>query len=140
MDMMQQLLQVRSADGGQQEENSGGSGRGHANDDSGGTGRAQRKEGATGTGVVATTATAAGGRVSSHSSRASDGSIPADDMGRRPEVPAGAGPMIKMQRGEARDSFLAGIAAYDGDGVLSFGFQRPPRVVPPILKREKGKL
>ena len=50
------------------------------------------------------TATAAGGRVYSHSSRASDGSIPADDRDRRPEVPTGVGPMFNMQCGEARDS------------------------------------
>ena len=76
--------------------------------------------------------------MSNHSSRASGGSRPADDTGRRPEVPAGVGPMIDMQRGETRCSFLAGIAAHDGDGVLSFGFQKQPRVVLPMLKGEKG--
>ena len=74
MGMMQQLLQAKSADGGQQEEASGGPGKGDANDDSGGAGRAPREEGAVGAKVGATTATAAGGRVSNHSSRASDGS------------------------------------------------------------------
>ena len=139
MDMMQQLLQAKSADEGQQEEKSGGSGRGDANDDSGGAGRAPREEGAAGVGVGATTSTAAGGRTSSHSSRASDGSRSANDTGRRPEVPAGVGSMINMQHGEARDSFPAG-AAHDGDEVLSFGFQRQSRVVPPVLKGEKGEL
>ena len=43
--------------------------------------------------------------------------------------------MIYMQRGEARDFFLAG-AAHDGDGVLSSSFQRQSRVVPPVLKGE----
>ena len=43
-----------------------------------------------------------------------------------------------MQRGKARDSFLAGVA-HDGDGVLNFGFQRQSRVVPPVLKAEKGE-
>ena len=60
--------------------------------------------------------------MSSHSSKASDGLRPADDTGRRSEVPAGVGPSINMQRGETGDSFLAGIAAHDGDGVLSSGF------------------
>ena len=40
MGMMQQLLQVKSADEGQQEKKSGDSGRGDANDDSGGAGMA----------------------------------------------------------------------------------------------------
>ena len=70
--MMRQLLQVKSADGRQQEEAPGGSGRGDANDDSGGAGRASREEGATVTRVVATTVTNAGGKMSSHSSRAPD--------------------------------------------------------------------
>ena len=47
--MMQQLLQVKSADGGQQEEKSGGSGRRDANDDSGGVERVPREEGTAGT-------------------------------------------------------------------------------------------
>ena len=66
--------------------------------------------------------------MSSHSSRASDGSRPSDDTGRRPEVPAGVGPMINIQRGKATDPFLAGIVAHDGDGVLSSEFQRQSRV------------
>ena len=118
MGMMQQLLQAKSADGGQQEEKSGSSGRGNPSDDSGGTGRAPREGGAAGTRVGATTATAAAGRVSSHSSRSSDGSRPADDTGRRPKVPAGVEPMINKH----------------GDGVVSSGVQRQLRVVPPVLK------
>ena len=39
---------------------------------------------------------------------------------------------------ESRDCFLAGIAAHDGGGILSPGFQRQPRVVPRVLKGEKG--
>ena len=78
--------------------------------------------------------------MSSHSSRASDGSRPAHDTGRRPKVPADMGAMINMQHGEAGDEFLAGIAAHDGDRVLSSGFQRQSRVVPPALKGERGKL
>ena len=43
-----------------------------------------------------------------------------------------------MQRGEARDLFLTG-AAHDGDEVLSSGFQRQSRAVPPVLKGEFQK-
>ena len=137
MGMMQQLLQAKSADGGHLKQKSGGTGRGDANDDSGGAGRAPRKKGAAGAKVGATTATAAAGRVSNHRSRALDGSRPADDTGRRPEVPADVSPMINMQRGETRDSFITGISAHDDGGVLSSGFQRQPRVVSPELKGEK---
>ena len=132
--MMQQLLQAKSAGGGQQEDKSDGSGKGDANDESGGAGRAPREEGAIGTRVGSTTETAAGGKMSSHSSRASDRSRPADDTSRRPEGPAGVGPMINMQRGEASSSFLTGIAANDGDEVLSSSFQRQSRVVPPVVQ------
>ena len=138
MGTMQQLLQAKSADESQQEDKSGGSGRGDENDDSGGAGRVPRKEGAVGTRVGVTAKTAAGGKMSSHSSRASDGLRPADDTGRRPEVPADVGPMINMQRGEAGDSFLAG-ATHDSDGGLSSGLQRQSRVVPPVLKGEFQK-
>ena len=78
MGMMQQLLQAKLSDG---------TGRGDANDGSDGGGRASREEEAAGARVGATTPTAAGERVSSHSSRASDGSRPADDTDRTPEVP-----------------------------------------------------
>ena len=140
MGMMQQLLQTSSADGGQQEEKSGGTGRGDANNDSGGAGRAPREEGAAGARVGVTTATTAGGKVSNHNSTASDGRRPADDTGRRPEVPAGVSPMINMQRADARYSFLAGIATNNGgSGVLSSEFQRQPRVARPVLKGEKGE-
>ena len=77
--------------------------------------------------------------MSSHSNRASDGSRPADNTGRRPEVSASVGSMINMQSGEARDSFLVG-AAHDGDGVLNSGFQKQSRIVPSVLKAEKGEL
>ena len=95
--------------------------------------------GAAGTRVSATTEPAAGGKMSSPSSRASDASRPAYDTGRRPEVPVAVGPMIHMQRGKARYLFLAGIAAHDGDGVLSSGSQKYSRVVPPVLKGEKSE-
>ena len=56
MGMIQQLLQAKSAGGGQQEEKSGGSGRGDATDDSGGAGREPCEEGDVGTRVGATAA------------------------------------------------------------------------------------
>ena len=67
----------------------------------------------------------------------SDVSRPADDTARRPEVSADVGLIINIQRGEARDSFLADIAAHDGDEVLTSGFQKQSRVVPPVLKGEE---
>ena len=84
MGMMQQLLQAKSANGGQQKGESDGTGRGDTNDDNGGAGRAPPEEGAANARVGATTATAAGERVSNHSSRTSDGSRPAGNTGRRP--------------------------------------------------------
>ena len=72
------------------------------NNSSGGTGRAPHEKEVAGARVGTTTATGAGGRGSNHSSRASDASRPAADTGRRPEVPAGVGPMINKQLGETR--------------------------------------
>ena len=48
--------------------------------------------------------------------------------------------MIDVQRGEARGSYLAGVTAYDEDrDVLRTDFKSlPARVVPPVLKAEKG--
>ena len=69
---MQQLLQAKSVDEGQQIKESGGTGRGDATDDSGGAGRAPREEGVAGPRVGVATAAAAEGRESNHSSRASD--------------------------------------------------------------------
>ena len=106
MGMMQQLLRAKLADGGDQEYKPGSTSRGYANDDSNGAGRAPREEGAAGARVCTTTATSAERRVPNHSSKSSDESRSADDTGRRPKVPAGVGPMINMQRGEARDSHL----------------------------------
>ena len=103
MGIMQQLLQAKSADGGQQEGESSGTGRGDANDDSDGAGRPPREEGTTGARIGATTATAAGGRVFNHIGKVPNGSRPADDTGRRPEFPADLGAMISMQCGETGD-------------------------------------
>ena len=55
MVMMQQLLQAKSADGGQEKDKSGGSGRKDANDDNGGAGWAQREKGAAAPRVGTTT-------------------------------------------------------------------------------------
>ena len=64
-------------------------------------------------------------------------SEPADT---RPGLPTGVGPMIDVRSGEARDPYLAGITAYDqGRDVLRAEFKSlPTRVVPPVLKAEKG--
>ena len=64
-------------------------------------------------------------------------SEPADT---RPGLPTGVGPMIDVRSGEARDPYLAGITAYDqGRDVLRAEFKSlPARVVPPVLKAEKG--
>ena len=140
MGMMQQLLQAKLADGGQQKEQLGGTSRRDANDDNGGAGRAPREKEAAGARVGATTATTAvWGSVSNQSSRASDESRPADDTGRRPEVQADVGPMINMKRGETKDSFLVDIAAHNSGGVLRSGCQRQPGNIPPVLKGKKGK-
>ncbi|CAN0101652.1 unnamed protein product [Ascophyllum nodosum] len=65
---------------------------------------------------------------------ASEPTRPADDIGRKPDVPAGVGSTVNMYSGEARESHLAGIAAHDrGSGVLNLSFHRQPRVIPPVL-------
>ena len=138
MSMMQQLLQAMSADGGQQKDESGGTGRGNTNDNSGGARRAPREGGAAGARIGDTITSTAGGRVSNLSSRAFDRSGPTDGTDRRPQVPAGVGPMTNIQRGETRDLFLASIAAHDGGRVLSSSFQRQLFcAVPPVVLREE---
>ena len=64
---------------------------------------------------------------------------PADDTSRRPGLSAGVGPMIDVQRGEARVPYLAGLAAHDeGGGVLSTDFKSlSARVISPVLKAKK---
>ena len=118
MGMMLQLFQAKSAGRGQQEETSGGSGREDANDDSGGGGRAPREEGVTGTRVGATIIAAERGKMSIHSSRESDRSRPADDTGRRPEIPPGVGPMINTQCVKAGDSYFSLVTV-----VMEFEFR-----------------
>ena len=98
--MMRQLTQTRTAGVGQREEESGGTGRGAAHNYSGGAGRvpatADTSYGATAVGATAVA------EVPVHSRAASEAGRPADDTSRRPVLPAGVGPMIDFQRGEAR--------------------------------------
>ena len=140
MNMMSQLLEAKSTGGSQQKEEgkSGGIGRGGAHNYSGGAGRASPTAG-TSDGVTAIEAAAAA-EVPVHSRRtASEPTRPADDIGRRPDVPAGVGPTVNMYSGEARESYLAGIAANDGgNGVLNPSFHEQSRVIPPVLKGGKG--
>ena len=114
MDIMSQLVEAKSADGGQQreEEESDGTGREAAHNYSGGGGRVSPTADI-GYGATALGATAA--EVPVHSRRAaSEPTRLANDFGRRPEVPAGVGPTVNMYSGEARESHLAGMAAHDG--------------------------
>ena len=64
-------------------------------------------------------------KVPVHSRRAAlEPTRPADDIDRRPEVPAGVGQTVNMYSGEARESQLAGIATNDGgSGVLHPSFR-----------------
>ena len=105
---------------------------------SGGAGRASpTADTAYGASVIGASAAA---EVPVHSRRtASEPTKPADDIGRRPEAPAGVGPTVNVYSGEARESHLTGIAAHDGNsGVLSPSFHGQPRVIPPALKGGKG--
>ena len=140
MDMMSQLLEAKSAGGGRQreEEESGGTGRGGAHNYSGGAGRASPTAD-TGCDAPAIGAVAAA-EVPVYSRRtASEPSRPADDIGRRPEAPAGVGPTVNVYSGEARESHLAGIAAHDGgSGVLNPSFHGQPRATSPVLKGGNG--
>ena len=136
MDIMSQLLEAKSAGGGQQreEEESGGT----AHNYSGGAGRASPTAD-TGYGVTEVGAAAAA-EVLLHSRRAaSKPTRPADDIGRRPEVPAGGGSTINTYSGEASESYLAGIAGHDGGSTgLNPSFHGQSYVIPPVLKGGKG--
>ena len=134
--MMRQLTQTRTAGVGQREEESGGTGRGAVHNYSGGAGRVTLTAD---TDYGATTGATTAAEVPVHSRAASEPGRPADDTSRRPVLPAGVGPMIDVQRGEARVPYLAGIAAHDeGGGVLSTDFKSLlARVIPPVLKVEK---
>ena len=144
MSMMRQLTQTRTAGGaGQHEEESGGTGRGAAHNPSSGAGRVPPTA-VTGYDVTAVGAGRTGGAAAVEATAAREFTVhnraasePADT---RPVLPTGLGPMIGVQRGEARDPYLAGITAYDeGRYVLRTDFKSlPARVVPPVLKAEKG--
>ena len=140
MNVMNQLLEAKSAGGGQQrkEEESGGTGRGATHNYSSGAGRASPTAD-TGYGVTAVGAAAAAEAPVYSRRTASEPTRPADDIGRRPEAPAGVDPTVNMYSGEARESHLAGIAAHDGRScVLNLSFYGQPRVIPPVLNGEKG--
>ena len=133
MGMMRQLTQTRTAGAGQHEEESGGTGRGAAHNPSSGAGRVPPTAVGRTRGAAVVEATAA--REFTVHDRAT--SEPADT---RPVLPTGVGPMIDVRRGEARDPYLADITAYDeGRDALRTDFKSlPARVVPPVLKAEKG--
>ena len=99
---MQQVLQTKSADEGQQKEKSGGTGRGDANHDSGGAGRAPREEGAAGASVAPQNQLLPDEECSIP---AAECRMDQDLLNTRAgaEVPAGVSPMINMQPGETRD-------------------------------------
>ena len=141
MSMMRQLTQTRTAGAGQHEKESGGTEREAVHNPSSGAGRvpptAETSYGVTEAGAgrrggaSAVEATAAREFIV-HNRAASE---PADT---RPVLPTGVGPMIDVQRGEARDSYLADLTAYDeGRGVLTDFKSLPARVIPPVLKAEK---
>ena len=137
MSMMRQPTQTRTESFGQQEEESGGTGRGAAHNHSGGAGRvpptADRGHGATALGATAVAEVPARSRAASEPGR------PADNTSQRPVLPAGVGPMIGVQHDEASVPHLAGIAAHgEGGGVLTDFKSLPARVIPPVLKAEKG--
>ena len=143
MGMMRQLTQTRTAGAGQHEEESGGTGRGAAHNPSSGAGRVPPTA-VTGYGVTAVGVGRTRGAAAVEATAAREFTVydratsePADT---RPVLPTGVGPMIDVRRGEARDPYLAGITAYEeGRDVLRTDFKSlPARVVPPVLKAEKG--
>ena len=142
MSMMRQLTQTRTAVAGQHEEESGGSGRGAAHNPSSGAGRVPPIA-VTGYGVTAVGAGRTGGAAAVEATAAREFTVhnraASEPAGTRPVLPTGVGPMIDVQRGEARDSYIVGITAYDeGRDVVRTEFKSlPARVVPPVLKAEK---
>ena len=137
--MLRQLTtETRTAGDGRRGEESGGARRDAAHIYSSGTRRGPLTA-ATGYRVTAVQDEGAGEATAArnfpvHHRAASE---PADT---RPGLPTGVGPMIDVRSGEARDPYLAGITAYDqGRDVLRAEFKSlPARVVPPVLKAEKG--
>ena len=110
MSMMRQLTQTRTAGAYHHEEGSGGNGRGAAHNPSSGAGRVPPTA-VTSYGVTAVGAGRRGGTAAVEATSARKfpvhnraASEPADT---RPVLPTGVGPMIDVQRGEARYSYLA---------------------------------
>ena len=143
MSMMRQLTQTKTAGAGQHEEESGGTGRGAAHNPSSGAGRVPPTA-ETSHGVTAVGAGRRGGAAAVEATATREFTVhnralsePADT---RPVLRTGVGPMNDVQRGEARDLYLAGITAYDeGRDVLRTDFKSlPTRAIPPLLKAEKG--
>ena len=133
MHMMSQLLEAKAAGGRQQreEEESGGTGRGATHNYSGGAGRASLTSD-TGYGVTAVGAAAATEVPVNSRRAASEPTRSADNIGRKPDVPAGVDPTVNMYSGEARESHDG------GSGVLNSSFHGRPRVIPPVLKGERA--
>ena len=143
MSMMRQLTQTRTAGAGQHEKGSGGTGRRAAHNPSSGAGRVPPTA-VTGYGVTAVGAGRTRGTAAVEATAAREFTVhnraASEQADTRPVLPTGVGPMIDVRRGEARDPYLAGITAYDeGRDVLRTDFKSlPSRVVPPVLKAEKG--
>ena len=109
MNMMRQLTQTRTAGAGQHEEESGGTGRGAARNPRSGAGRVPPTA-VTGYGVTAVGAGRTRGAAAVEATAAREFTVhdratsePADT---RPVLPTGVGPMIDVQRGEARDPYF----------------------------------
>ena len=116
---MQQLLQAKSADGGHQVQKSGGSGRGE-------TAAAPKghraKKGLLAQGLLLQQLLLQGKEYpTTAAERRMDQDLPTTLAGNQSFL-AGVGPMINIQRGETRNLFLVGMAAHDGDCVLSSVF------------------
>ena len=143
MSMMRQVTQTRTAGAGQDEEESGGTGRGAAHNPSSGAGRVPPTA-VTSYGVTGVGAGRRGGAAAVEATAAREFTVPnraaSEPADTRPVLPTGVGPMIDVQRGEARYPYSAGITAYDeGRDVLRTSFKSMPAcVVPPVLKAEKG--
>ena len=109
MGMRRQPTQTRTAGAGQHEEESGGTGRGAAHNPSGGAGRVPPTA-VTSYGVTAVGAGRRGGAAAVEATAARKFPVhnraASESADTRPVVPTGVGPMIDVQRGEARDSYL----------------------------------
>ena len=110
MGMMRQVTQTRTAGASQQEEESGGAGRGAAHKPNIGAGRVPPTA-VTGYGVTAVGVGRTRGAAEVEATAAREFTVhdratsePADT---RPGLPTGVGPMIDVRRGEARDPYLA---------------------------------